>query len=72
LLRFRSISQVPNQPTSDNWELGIESFSFCKYQFASSVVAFQPRVIHTWCFPYTLKKSTAASKLVGGSIFGVM
>ncbi|CAL8362814.1 unnamed protein product [Gadus morhua 'NCC'] len=24
----QSISQVPNQPTSDNWELGIESFSF--------------------------------------------
>lgn len=40
LLTFQVFSWIQNQPTSDRWKLGIESFSFCKYQFASSVFFF--------------------------------
>lgn len=34
MLTFQVFTWIQNQPTSDSWKLGIESFSFCKYQFA--------------------------------------
>lgn len=43
LLYCRLFTWIQNQPTSDRWKLGIESFSFCKYQFAPSAVS----VLHT-------------------------